>query len=130
YALIIVPSGPDWTLPTAFLGLLWLCLWKGPLRWLGLPLALAVTLAPKPPTPDVWAAADGSAVAVRAGRDAILMRPDVKLFGAELWARRRGLRPLETEAQRDRAFDCDHWSCAAGAAAPVRVAAAWNVKRP
>ncbi|MFL5296410.1 MAG: ComEC/Rec2 family competence protein, partial [Phenylobacterium sp.] len=130
YALIIVPSGPDWTLPAAFLGLLWLCLWKGPLRWLGLPLALAVSIVPKPLTPDVWVSADGSAVAVRASKDAVLMRPDVKLFGAELWARRRGLTPLETEAQRDAAFECDHWSCVPGPAAPVRVAAAWNVKRP
>ena len=130
YALIIVPSGPDWTLPVAFLGLLWLCLWKGPLRWAGLPLALAVSLAPKPPAPDVWASADGSAVAVRSGKDAILMRPDVKLFGAELWARRRGLTPLESEGQRDAAYACDHWSCAPGAAAPVRVASAWNVRRP
>jgi competence protein ComEC len=130
YALIIVPSGPDWTLPVAFLGLLWLCLWKGPLRWVGLPLAMAVSLAPKPPTPDVWASADGSAVAVRADKEAILMRPDVKLFGAELWARRRGLTPLESDARRDAAFACDHWSCAPGPAAPVRVAAAWNVRRP
>jgi competence protein ComEC len=130
YALIMVASGPDWTLPAAFVGILWLCLWKGPLRWAGLPLALAVQLAPKPPQPDVWASADGSAVAVRSGHDAILMRPDVKLFGAELWARRRGLTPLETEAARDAAFDCDHWSCAPGPAAPVRVSAAWNVKRP
>jgi hypothetical protein len=35
-----------WTLSAAFLGLLWLCLWKGPLGWLGLPLALAVNLVP------------------------------------------------------------------------------------
>jgi competence protein ComEC len=130
YALIMVASGPDWTLPAAFVGILWLCLWKGPLRWIGLPLAMAVQLAPKPPTPDVWASNDGSAVAVRQGRDAVLMRPDVKLFGAELWARRRGLTPLETEAARDAGYACDHWSCAPGAAAPIRVAAAWNVKRP
>ncbi|MEO8115302.1 MAG: ComEC/Rec2 family competence protein, partial [Phenylobacterium sp.] len=130
YAQLIVASGPAWTLPTAFLGLMWLCLWKGPLRWLGLPFALAVTLAPRPPAPDVWVSADGAAVAVRQGREAVLMRPDVKLFGAELWARRRGLAPLETEAARDARFECDAWSCAPGEGAPVRVAAAWNLKRP
>ena len=130
YALIVVASGPAWTLPAAFLGLLWLCLWKGPLRWLGLPFALAISLVPKPPTPDVWASADGAAVAVRSAKDAVLFRPDVKRFGAELWARRRGLTPLETEADRDRGYNCDHWSCAPLPSAPVRVAAAWNVKRP
>jgi competence protein ComEC len=130
YAQILVPSGPDWTLPAAFLGILWLCLWRGPLRWAGLPLAMAVSLAPKPPTPDVWASADGAAVAVRNGKDAVLMRPDVKLFGAELWARRRGLVPLETDAERDARFVCDHWSCTPGPTAPMQVSAAWNVKRP
>ncbi len=130
YAQLVVASGPAWTLPAAFLGLLWLCIWKGPLRWAGLPFALAVTLVPKPASPDAWASADGAAVAVRAGKDAVLFRPDVKLFGAELWARRRGLTPLETEADRDRAFACDHWSCAPGAAAPSKIAAAWNVRRP
>jgi competence protein ComEC len=130
YAQLVVASGPAWTLPAAFLGLLWLCLWRGRLRWAGLPFALAVSIVPKPPAPDVWVAADGAAVAVRAGHDAMLLRPDVKLFGAELWSRRRGLAPLETEAQRDARFDCDHWSCAPRATAPVRLAAAWNVKRP
>jgi competence protein ComEC len=130
YALIVVASGPAWTLPAAFLGLLWLCLWKGPLRWIGLPLALAVNLVPKPVAPDAWASADGSTVAVRSAKEALLFRPDVKLFGAELWARRRGLTPLETGAQRDAAYACDHWSCAPLPNAPVRLAAAWNVKRP
>jgi competence protein ComEC len=130
YAQLIVASGPAWTLPAAFLGLLMLCLWRGPLRWAGLPFALAVILVPKPTAPDAWVSADGAAVAVRAGREAILLRPDVKLFGAELWARRRGLVPLETEEARDHAFACDHWSCLAAPRAPLKISAAWNVKRP
>jgi competence protein ComEC len=130
YSQINVASGPDWSLPVAFLGLLWLCLWKGRLRWLGLPLALAVNLAPKPAIPDVWADGEGSAVAVHAGKDAILFRPDVKLFGAELWARRRGLVPQETETVRDASYDCDTWSCTPLTTASVKVASAWNVKRP
>jgi competence protein ComEC len=129
-AQIIVPSRPDWTLPLSFFGLLFVCLWRGPLRWAGLPLALAILVVPAPRPPDVWASADGSAVAMREGRSAVLLRPDVKLFGAELWSRRRGLTPLETEAARDQRFDCDHWSCAAKPAAPVRLSAAWNLKRP
>lgn len=130
YAQLTVASGPAWALPAAFVGILWLCLWKGPLRWAGLPLALAVSLAPKPAAPDVWIDAGGAAVAVRVGSDAVLLRPDVKMFGAELWARRRGLTPLETDAARDAAFDCDHWSCAPRPNAPVRLAEAWNVRRP
>jgi competence protein ComEC len=130
YAQLNVASGPEWSLPVAFVGLLWLCLWKGPLRWLGLPLALAVNLAPKPATPDVWVDGAGSAVAVRSGREAVLFRPDVKLFGAELWARRRGLEPQTTPVSRDAAYDCDHESCTPLATAPLKVASAWNLKRP
>ena len=127
---MVVASGPGWVLPTAFLGLLWLCLWKGRLRWLGAPFALAVAVVPKPHPPELWVNADGAAVAIRDGRSAVLLRPEAKLFAAELWARRRGLEPLGTEAARNALFACDHWSCAPLGNAPVRVAAAWNVKRP
>jgi competence protein ComEC len=130
FAQFVVASGPAWALPAAFLGLLWVCLWRGPLRLLGLPFALAVAVIPRPAAPDAWVSADGAAVAVRAARQAILFRPDVKLFGAELWSRRRGLDPLESEGARDAAYECDRQSCAPGAAAPVRLAAAWNLKRP
>lgn len=122
HAQLIVASAPAWTLPAAFLGILWLCLWKGPLRWAGLPMALAVSLTPRPPLPDLWIAADGSTLAVREGRQAVLFRPDVKLFGAELWARRRGLEPaVEAQAARDALYDCDRWSCAprGGTSPPV-----------
>lgn len=107
----IFASAPAWTLPAAFFGILWLCLWKGRLRWLGLPLALAVWLCPRPPVPDAWIAADGSAAAIRRGDEAVLLRPDAKLFAAELWARRRGLSVADGEA-RDSGYDCDRWSCA------------------
>lgn len=129
-AQLVVPSAPDWVLPVSFLGLLFTCLWRGALRWIGVPLACAVLWAPRPPAPDVWVSADGAAVAIREGRDAVLLRPDVKLFGAELWARRRGLTPLKTEAERDLRFACEPWSCAPRVEASVQLAAAWNVKRP
>jgi competence protein ComEC len=127
---IVVASAPDWVLPVSFLGLLFVCLWRGPLRWAGLPLALAILWAPRPPAPDIWISADGAALAVRDGREAVLLRPDAKLFGAELWSRRRGLTPLISEAERDARFDCDHWSCAPSGRAPAQVAEAWNLKRP
>jgi competence protein ComEC len=128
HAQMIIASAPAWTLPAAFLGILWLCLWRGPLRWLGLPFAFAVSLAPRPPSPDLWVSADASAVAVREGSQAILYRTDVKLFAAQVWARRRGLeQPANPLAARDESYDCDRWSCAprANIDAP-RVAAVWT----
>jgi competence protein ComEC len=128
HAQLVIASAPGWTLAAAFLGILWLCLWRGRLRWLGLPFALAVSLVPRPTPPDLWVSADASALAVREGRQAILYRTDVKLFAAQVWARRRGLeQPADPLAARDADYDCDRWSCAprAGTDGP-RVAAIWT----
>ena len=112
FAQLTIASAPGWTLAVAFLGILWVCLWRGRLRWIGLPFALAVSLAPRPPQPDLWVSADASAMAVRNGKHAILYRTDVKLFAAQIWARRRGLeQPADSLAARDSLYDCDRWSC-------------------
>lgn len=105
-----VASAPPWALPVAFLGLLFICLWKGPLRWLGLPLALAVNLAPRTPPPDLWVAHDAASAAVRAGEAAIFLRPDVRRFGAEVWARRRGL-ALAEEGKAVSPLACGAYAC-------------------
>ena len=128
HAMLTVASAPAWALPAAFLGILWLCLWRGRLRWAGLPLAFAVNLAPRPPAPDAWVAADGAALAIRHGEAAVLFRPDVKRFAADLWARRRGLVPSEAEAPRDALYACDRWSCIPRPGAPS-LAAVWS-RRP
>lgn len=129
-ANLLVPSAPAWALPAAFLGILWMCLWRGPIRWIGLPFALAVSLAPRPEPPALWIAADGAQVALRQGDQAVLMRPDVKRFGAERWAQRHGLVPTSDAASRDPYFVCDRWSCRPVAGAPVSVAAYWSRKVP
>lgn len=111
-AQLTIASAPGAALPTAFLGVMLLCLWKGRLRWLGAPLAMAVLIWPRPPAPDVWIASDGAAMAVRQGRDAVLLRPDARRFAADLWARRRGLMiSAEPESARDALFACDRFAC-------------------
>ncbi len=129
-AALLVASAPAWALPTAFLGILWVCLWRGPVRWIGLPFALAVSLAPRGEPPALFVAADGAQVAVRSGRTAILLRPEVKRFAAERWAQRRGLVADEDAAGRDGGYVCDRWSCRPGPGAPVAVAAIWSRKVP
>ncbi|WP_374570515.1 ComEC/Rec2 family competence protein [Phenylobacterium sp.] len=128
HSVLLVPSAPNWALAAAFLGILWLCLWRGPLRLAGLPLALAVSLAPRGPPPDAWVAADGAAMAVRVGGEAVLLRPDVKRFSAEAWAQRRGLQVRETDAREGR-FACTRWSCSPLAGVSP-VAASWSVRPP
>lgn len=90
-AVQAVPSAPAVALPIAFLGLLWLCLWKGHGRWLGAPFFAAVLIWPRPAAPDLWIGDAATTAAVREGNAAVLLRPGVRLFPAELWSQRRGL---------------------------------------
>ena len=90
-AVRTVSSAPAAALPIAFLGVLWLCLWKGKGRWIGAPFALAVLLCPRPEPPDLWIGDAGTTAAVRLGRQAVQLRPGVREFLADLWSRRRGL---------------------------------------
>ncbi len=121
----VVASGPPFTLALSFLGIMLLCLWRGRLRWLGAPLALAVALWPRPAPPDLWISADGATAAARRGGEAVLLRPDARRFGADLWARRRGLAPI---AGKD--FACDRVSCASTPSAPVAVSLSWTRRAP
>lgn len=119
-AQVTVASGPAWTLPVAFLGILMLCLWQGRLRWLGVPLALTVALWPRPTPPDLWIASDGAALAVRRGEQAIPARPESRRFALEVWARRRGL-TLDDVDSPD-LFDCNRRRC-------LGEVAQWNQRR-
>ena len=94
-AVRTIPSAPDIALPIAFLGVLWLCLWKGRGRWVGLPFALAVLLWPRPPAPDLWIGDGAATAAVRMERQAIQLRPGVRQFPVDLWSQRRGLTLVE-----------------------------------
>ena len=108
----IVASAPAAALPVAMLGIMLLCLWRGWLRWLGLPLACAVMLWPRPPAPDIWIEAKGATAAIREGKAALLLRPESRRFAADLWARRRGLTvPDDAEAARDARFACNRSQC-------------------
>jgi competence protein ComEC len=126
----VVASGPPFTLALAFVGLMLLCLWRGRLRWLGVPLALAVALWPRAAPPDAWIAPDGTTAAVRQGREAVLLRPDARRFGAELWSRRRGLVVPEKGAAPSTLYACDRRSCAPAAGAPVALALSWSKTAP
>lgn len=108
-AVRTIASAPDFVLPISFLGVLVLCLWRGRLRWLGLPFACAVLVWPRAPTPTVWIGDEGTNAAFSAGDQAVVVRPGVRTFASDLWSRRRGLtsvpRPVEGWA-------CERYSCA------------------
>lgn len=120
---VVIASAPAAALPISFIGILLLCLWRGRLRWLGLPLSLAVLLWPRPPAPDVWVEAEGATAAVREGKQAVLLKPDSRRFAADIWSRRRGLTIDEAAPSP---FICDRRSCVPDQRGVV---ALWSAKK-
>ena len=126
-AVRTVASAPDYVLPIAFLGVLFCCLWRGPLRWLGLPFAAAVMLWPRSPTPDVWIDDGGSNAAwVQAG-EATVMRPGVRQFAVDVWSRRRGVLPVERATE---GWTCSRSSCAPETSSAGPLAVWWGQSDP
>ena len=107
-AVRTVASAPDYVLPIAFLGVLFVCLWKGRLRWLGVPFACAVLLWPRAPTPTLWIGDAGTNAAWSEGGRAMVVRPGVREFAADLWSRRRG---LELTPRPEEGWVCQRTSC-------------------
>ncbi|MEO6341127.1 MAG: ComEC/Rec2 family competence protein, partial [Caulobacteraceae bacterium] len=111
-AVMVVSSAPEPALAVSFLGLLFICLWRGRLRWIGLPLFAAVAIWPRLPAPVAWIAPGGSNAAVVADGQALVVRERGQRFAADLWSRRSGLaEPMDADAQRSARYDCDRFSC-------------------
>lgn len=92
-AVTLLPAGPDWALPAAALGGLWLCLWKGQWRHLGLAgvaAALLATILARPP--DVLVDGEARLLAVRDGAGGYVVS-DLRRakFERDVWLRRAGL---------------------------------------
>ena len=86
------------------------------MRWLGLPLAAAVLIWPRPAAPDLWIGDGGTNAAWRQAEAAVVVRPGVRQFAADLWSRRRG---LELTPRPEEGWTCKRSFCAPEAAGPV-----------
>lgn len=126
-AVRTVASAPDFVLPIAFLGVLFCCLWRGPLRWLGLPFAAAVMLWPRDPTPDLWIGDGGTNAAFVAAGEAVVMRPAVRQFAVDVWSRRRGVTTSDRAAE---GWSCTRFACAPEAPAAGPLAMWWGRRAP
>lgn len=126
-AVRTVASAPGFVLPVAFLGVLFCCLWRGPLRWLGLPFAAAVMLWPRDPTPDLWIGDGGTNAAWIAAGEAVVMRPDVRQFAVDVWTRRRGMPPV---ARGREGWVCTRFSCAPARPGAGPLAMWWGRRVP
>lgn len=108
-AVRTIASAPDYVLPISFLGVLFVCLWQGRLRWVGLPFVCAVLLWPRDPTPTVWIGDGGTNAAYSVDGQAVVVRPGVRAFATDLWSRRRGLSAVD---RPEEGWVCARYSCA------------------
>jgi competence protein ComEC len=130
-ASISVPSAPMVALAISYLGIIFACLWRGRLRLVGIPMAFAVALWPRPPSPVAWIAADGDDAAVVVDRTEIAMKPGARAYATGLWAQRRGfLLPADPAAAQQKVFDCDRASCAPLAGVRPAIGAWWTRRKP
>ncbi|MBU1384315.1 MAG: ComEC/Rec2 family competence protein [Alphaproteobacteria bacterium] len=126
-AVRTVASAPDFVLPIAFLGVLLCCLWRGPLRWLGLPFAAAVMLWPRAPTPDLWIGDGGTQAAWVEAGEAVVARTGVRQFAVDVWSRRRGVTPVEPPTG---SWTCTRVSCAPATSGSGPLALWWGRRAP
>ncbi|MFK0299292.1 ComEC/Rec2 family competence protein [Brevundimonas sp. NPDC090276] len=126
-AVQTIAIAPAAALPVAFLGILFICLWRGRLRWLGLPLAAAVLIWPRPAAPDLWIGDGGTNAAWRQAEAAVVVRPGVRQFAADLWSRRRG---LKLTPRPEAGWTCKRSFCAPETAGSGPIALWWGKKPP
>jgi competence protein ComEC len=121
-AVAFLPAMPLWGLVAATLGGLWLCLWRGRWRALGVAgilLGLAGMALERPP--DILVSADARMMAVRGGDGLLRLwsagRPD--RLTAETWLRRAGQRDTadwpkpgeRADWQDGSSLACDRLAC-------------------
>ena len=124
-------AAPQIALLISYVGILFTCLWNGWLRWIGLPLAFAVALWPRPAAPVIWVAGDGADAAIAARGQEVALRPAVRAYATDLWAQRRGLSvPADMLRARGALFDCDYWSCAARPGVRPALGIWWTRRKP
>lgn len=130
-AAFTIPSAPTIALAVSYVGIVFACLWRGRLRWIGLPMAAAVALWPRPAPPVAWIAADGDDAAVVVHGQEIALKPDKRAYATQLWAQRRGFSlPMDATAAQEAAFDCDRKHCAPINNTQPALAAWWSVRPP
>jgi competence protein ComEC len=130
-AAITMASAPPLALAVSYVGIVFACLWRGALRWIGLPMAFAVAFWPRPPAPAAWISNDGSDAAIVIGAEAVALKPSTHLYAVQTWAQRRNLSlPADPEMALAGLYDCDRLACTPRAGLKPAIAAWWTKRAP
>jgi competence protein ComEC len=134
WAVLTASSAPEVALAISYLGIIFACLWRGRFRLIGLPMATAVLVWPRPAAPVAWIAADGNDAAVVVGNLEVPLKPGARAYATELWAQRWGFKVspnLDAAiAQHSRAFSCDRRGCASKGLDHPAISAWWSRRAP
>jgi competence protein ComEC len=130
-AQVTMSSAPEIALAVSYVGIVFACLWRGRLRWIGLPMAAAVALWPRGEAPAAWIASDGADAALVVNGQAVGMKPGVRLYATQLWAQRRDLgQPADPVSAQRALWDCNRTACAPTAFKHPAIAAWWTKRAP
>ena len=130
-AAITMSSAPPIALAISYLGIVFGCLWRGKLRWIGIPMAGAVALWPRPAPPAAWIANDGGDAAIVVNGEAVALKPLTRLYATQTWAQHRNLRlPAYPEAAENALYDCDRSACQPRPFTRPAIAAWWTKRKP
>ncbi len=114
-AVAILPTMSRWAFAAMIIGGLWLCLWAGRVRWLGLvPLAIGGAAAAMSPTPDLLVTGDGRHLAITGPTGApVILRDRAGDFMRDLMSEAAGY-DGDALLLSDQSFaDCRRDSCVA-----------------
>ena len=130
-AAIAMASAPTLALAVSYIGIIFACLWRGHLRWIGVPMAAAVALWPRPTPPVAWMSGDGGDAALVVNGEVVALKPQTRLYATQAWAQRHAWRlPAEPDAAVRALFDCDRSACAPHVDTRPAIAAWWTKREP
>ncbi len=130
-AAMVWPSAPELALAISYVGIVFACLWRGALRWVGVAAGFAVALWPRPVPPVAWIAPDGKDAAVVIDGEAVAMKPGKRAYQVGAWTQRRGLAlPLDPDGAQTANWECNRDGCIPLGGARPAVAGWWTRRKP
>ena len=130
-AKLTISSAPTIALIVSYLGIVFACLWRGRLRWIGVPLSCAVAFWPRPALPVAWIASDGGDAAVAIAGRVVALKPNTRAYAVGTWAQRRGFDlPADPVKAAAAIADCNRLHCAPIGPTKPAIAAWWTRRKP